>query len=158
MRITLESFRLLNPKVAQFERSTGGTPEISFQEVADVLGRCTSLCSMFSRYHYGLDDSYRTKLVNAITDQMVEEDRKRKRPLFPHRQHWQSITKLTLEAYRGGIYLTRVQKKIAGDFHRWTRHHEEAHRNVRSLLDEWDYELRCELGAWNRTQQEEGYR
>ena len=158
MRITLESFRLLNPRVAQFERSTGGTPEISFQEVADVLGRCTSLCSMYSRYHYGLDDTYQRKLVNAITDQMMQEDRKRKRPLFPHRQHWQSIIELTLEAYRSGIYLTRVQKKIAGDFHRWTRHHEEAHRNVRSLLDEWDYELCCELGAWNRTQQEEGYR
>ena len=113
---------------------------------------------MYSRYHYGLDDTYRTKLVDAITDQMVQEDRKRKRPLFPNRQHWQSIIKLTLEAYRGAIYLTRVQKKIAGDFQRWTRHHEEAHRNVRSLLDEWDYELRCELGEWNRTQQEEGYR
>jgi hypothetical protein len=158
MRITLESFRLLNPKVAQFERSTGGTPEITFQEVADVLGRCTSLCSMYSRYHYGLDDTYRTKLVDVITDQMFRQDRKRKRPLLLHRYHWQQVTKLTLEAYRGGIYLTRQQKKIAADVTRWTKRHEEAHRKVRELLDNWDYELRSVLGEWNRTQQEDGYR
>ena len=158
MRITLESFRLLNPKVAQFERSTGGTPEISFQEVADVLGRCTSLCSMFSRYNYGLDDTYRTKLVDAITDQMVREDRKRRRPLLLHRYHWFCVIQMTLEAYRGSVWLTRQQKKIAADVTRWTRRHEEAHQKVRELLDNWDYELRCELGAWNQTQQEAGYR
>ena len=150
--ITLESFKLLNPKVAGFERSTGGTPEVTFQEVADVLSRCTELTSKYGRWNYGLDDTYQRKLVEAITDQMVKQDRKRKRWLLPHRYHWEKITKLTLEAYRGAIYLTRQQKKIAGDFHRWTKQHEEAHRKVRELLDNFDYELRNELGAWNREQ------
>ena len=86
---------------------TGGNPEITFQEVTDVLSRCTELTSKYGRWNYGVDDTYQRKLVDAITDQMVPEDRKRKRPLLPHRYHWQSITKLTLETYRGAIYLTR---------------------------------------------------
>ena len=105
--LTLESFKLLNPAVARFERSTGGTPEVTFQEVTDALSRCTELTSKYGRWNYGLDDTYQRKLVDAITDQMVQEDRKRKRPLLPHRYHWQSIAKLTLETYRGSIYLTR---------------------------------------------------
>ena len=155
--LTLESFKLLNPKIAQFERSTGGSPEITFQEVADVLSRCSIHCSMYGRYNYALDDTYQRRLVDAITDRMMLEDRKRKRPLLPHRQDWRGITEMTLEAYRGAVWLTAHKKKIASDVHRWTRHHEEAHRNVRSLLDEWDYELRAELGVWNRAQIELGY-
>jgi len=88
---------------------------------------------------------------------MAQEDRKRKRPILPHRYNWQSIKKLTLETYRGAIYLTRQQKKIATDVTRWTKRHEEAHQKVRELLNNWDYELRSELGAWNRAQQEHGY-
>jgi len=155
--LTLESFKLLNPKVGQLERSTGGTPEITFQECSDVLSRCSKQCSMFSRYNYALDNSYQRRLVEAITDRMVTEDRKRKRPLLMHKQHWRSVTEMTLETYRGAIWLTRHQKKIVADVTRWTKRHEEAHRNVRSLLDEWDYELRSELGVWNRAQTEHGY-
>ena len=59
---------------------------------------------------------------------------------------------MTLEAYRGAVYLTRQQKKIAADVTRWTKRHEEAHQKVKELLDNWDYELRCELGGWNREQ------
>ena len=88
---------------------------------------------------------------------MVQEDRKRKRPILPHRYHWFCVTRMTLEAYRGAIYLTRQQNKIAADVTRWTRHHEEAHQKVRELLNNWGYELRSELGAWNRAQQEHSY-
>ena len=88
---------------------------------------------------------------------MVQEDRKRKRPILPHRYHWFCVARMTLEACRGAIYLTRQQKKIAADVTRWTRHHEEAHQKVREFLNNWDYELRSELGAWNRAQQERGY-
>ena len=69
--LTLESFKLLNPKVAQFERSTGGTPEITFQEVADVLSRCTELTSKYGRWNYGLDDTYQRKLVDAISNPLT---------------------------------------------------------------------------------------
>ena len=155
--LSLESFKFLNPKIGQLERSTGGTPEITYQEVVDVLSNCSSKCSMFSRYNYALDNTYQRRLVEAITDQMRAEDRKRKRPLLPQRQHWRGITEMTLEAYRGAVWLTANKKKIASDVHRWTRRHEEAHRNVQRLLDEWDYELRQELGLWNRAQIEQGY-
>ena len=155
--LTLESFKLLNPKITQFERSTGGTPEITYQEVADCLSKCSLFCSMYARWNYALDDSYRRKLVDAVIDRMANEDRKRKRPLLPNRQDWRGITEMTLETYRGTVWLTAKKNKIASDVHRWTRHHEEAHRNVRSLLDEWDYELRCELGWWNRSQLAESY-
>ena len=129
--LTLENFKLLNPKVAQFERSTGGTPEITFQEVSDVLSRCTELTSKYGRWNYGLDDTYQRRLVDAITDEMVRQDRKKRRPLLMHRYHWFCVTRMTLEAYRGGVYLTRRQKKFAADVSRWTRHHEEAHKKVR---------------------------
>ena len=155
--LTLESFKLLNPKVGQLELSTGGTPDITFQEVANVLSRCSKQCSMYGRYNYALDNTYQRRLVEAITDRMMLEDRKRKRPLLPNRQHWRGITEMTLEAYRGAVWLTAHKKKIASDVHRWTRHHEEAHRNVQRLLDEWDYELRSELGVFNKAQIEEGY-
>ena len=155
--LTLESFKLLNPKVGQLERSTGGTPEITYQEVADVLSRCSEQCSMYGRWNYGLDDTYQRKLVDAITDEMVRQDRKKKRPLLAHRYHWFCVTRMTLEAYRRAVHLTRRQKKFASDATRWTRRHEEAHKKVRELLDNWDYELRSELGAWNRVQQEHGY-
>ena len=112
---------------------------------------------MYSRYHYGLDDTYQRKLVNAITDQMMQEDRRRRQPLLLHRYHWFCVIQMTLEANRGAIYLTRVQKKIAADATRWTRRHEEAHQKVRELLDNWDYELRSELGASNREQVTDRY-
>ena len=115
MRITLESFKLLNPAVARLERSTGGNPEITFQEVTDVLSRCTELTSKYGRWNYGLDDTYQRKLVDVVTDQMVKEDRKRKRPLLPHRQDWRGITEMTLEMYRGAVWLTANKKKIAAD-------------------------------------------
>ena len=157
MRITLETFRLLNPKIGQLERSTGGIPEVTYQEIADCLSRCSLLCSMYARWNYALDNTYQRRLVEAITDRMVTEDRKRKRPLLMHKQHWRSVTEMTLETYRGAVWLTRHQKKIVADVTRWTKRHEEAHQNVRSLLDEWDYELRSELGLWNRAQTEHGY-
>ena len=112
---------------------------------------------MYSRYNYALDNTYQRRLVEAITDQMMAEDRKRKRPLMAQRQHWRGITEMTLAAYRGAVWLTANKKKIASDVNRWTRRHEEAHRNVQRLLDEWDYELRQELGLWNRAQIEQGY-
>ena len=154
--LTLESFKLLNPKVGQLELSTGGTPEITYQEVADVLSSCSEQCSMYGRWNYRLDDTYQRKLVEAITDEMVRQDRKKRRPLLLHRYHWFCVTRMTLEAYRGGIHLTRKQKKIAADATRWTRRHEEAHQKVREMLDNWDYELRNHLGAWNREQREHG--
>ena len=156
--LTLESFKLLNPKVAQFERGTGGTPEITFQEVADVLSRCTTPCSMYGRYQYGLDWTYESRLVDLITDEMMRQDRKRKRPLLSRRQHWRSVTRMTLEAHRAAVGLTKRQKKFVADVRRWTRHHEQAHQKVRETLDNWDYELRNHLGAWNRDQREHGNR
>ena len=74
--LTLESFKLLNPKVASFERSTGGTPEITYQEVADVLSRCSEQVSMYGRWNYGLDDTYQRKLVDAITDREFNKVKK----------------------------------------------------------------------------------
>ena len=154
--LTLESFKLLNPKVAQVERSTGGTPDITFQEVSDVLSRVTRQCSMFSRYLYGLDWTYEGRLVDAITDEMVRLDHRLRSPLLAQRKDWRSVARMTLEMYRGSVWLTRRQKKFATDVNRWTRRHEEAHQKVREMLDNWDYELRCELGAWNKDERERG--
>ena len=156
--LTLESFKLLNPRAGQLEQGTGGTPEITFQEVTDVLSRCTRQCSMYSRYNYALDDSYLNKLVELITDEMMVNDKKRKRALFSQRKHWQGIARMTLVSHRASKWLTRQQKKFVADVNRWTRRHEEAYKNVASLLDEWDYELRYELRSWNQSEYEKGSR
>ena len=153
--LTLESFKLLNPKVAQVERSTGGTPDITFQEVSDLLSRCSRQCSVYARYQYALDDTSEPRLVEQSTTAMVTEDRKRKRPILPKRGHWQRLTEMVVRTRRSNIWLTRRQRAVAADFRRWTRRTEEAYKNVGTMLDEWDYELRSELGQWNRYQVED---
>ena len=150
MRITLETFRLLNPKIGQLERSTGGTPDLTYQEVADVLSGCTKPTSNYARYSYALDDTLRFKIVDAVTRRLLREDQARNRPILPNQQHWKAVAELGVRLSRSTVYLTASQKRIVTDLPRWTTRHEEALQNVRSLLDEWDYELRCELGAWNR--------
>ena len=150
MRITLESFRLLNPKVGQLERSTGGTPDLTYQEVADVLSGVARQVSMYARYNYALDDTLRSRLIEVVTRMMLREERARKRPILSKQQHWKAVSELGVRLNRTALYLTASQKRIVTDLPRWTKRHEEALQNVRSLLDEWDYELRCELGAWNR--------
>ena len=155
--LTLESFKLLNPKVGQLERSTGGTPEITFQEVADVLSRCTRPVSVYARWNYGLEDTFQPKLVDAVIRMMIREGQTRKRPLLGSETAWRRVVELGVKTHRSSIWLTRQQRKSLANVRRWTRRHDEALRNVRSLLDEWDYELRCELGTWNRAQLEPSY-
>ena len=154
--LTLQSFRLLHPKANSFDIGTGGTPEISFQEVADLLSRCTNTCSMFGRYHYGLDDTMRGKLVDAVTEQMFKEDQALKRPMFPNKADWRAITDMAVMTYRYAIWLTRAQRRNVCDMRRWTRRHEEAFKNVSRVLNDLDYELRSELREWNNDQLE-GY-
>ena len=83
---------------------------------------------------------------------MVVEDRNRKRPILPLHEHWKSVTNVAVRSQRLNRFLTRRQKAVAGDFHRWNRRLEEAYRNVGAVLNNWDYELRSELGVWNRSQ------
>ena len=154
--LTLESFRLLHPKANSFERGTGGTPENTFHEVADLLSRCTNTCSVFGRYHYGLDDGMRDKLVDRITEQMFRDDQRLKRPMFPDKADWRAIADMTVRTYRHAIWLTRAQRKHASNMRRWTRRHEEAFQNISRALNDLDFELRGELRDWNRSQVE-GY-
>ena len=39
MPLNLEHFKMLNAKASSLERGTGGVPELTFQEVADLLAR-----------------------------------------------------------------------------------------------------------------------
>jgi len=99
-----------------------------------------------------MDDTLRSRLIDVVTRMMLREDRARKRPILPKQQHWKAVSELGVRLNRTALYLTASQKRIVTDLPRWTKRHEEALQNVRSLLDEWDYELRCELGAWNKAQ------
>ena len=111
---------------------------------------------MFGRYHYGLDDTLRGKLVDRITERMFRDDQTLKRPMFPDKADWRAITDMTVKTYRHAIWLTRAQKKNASNMRRWTRRHEEAFKNISRTLNDLDYELRSELRDWN-SEQVEGY-
>ena len=126
--LTLESFKLLNPKVASMEqRIPGGRPEVTFQEVCDLLSRCPRHVSVYARFNYALDDAYFLRLVDTVTDTMVKLDQKRKRPLHSKRVVWFKIVRMTLVSHRSENWLTRTQKRFVSDVKRWTKRHEEAH-------------------------------
>ena len=69
--LTLEHLKLLTLRAAPIEMGTGGTPEITFQEVCDLMGRLSAMTNDYARYSFARDDSRRHALEQGILWQLV---------------------------------------------------------------------------------------
>jgi len=153
MALSLEHFKLLNPKANQYAPGTGGTPDVTWQEVCDLLARVTPLCRAYARLQYAEDKRFAWVLVESITREMAADDRKKKRPLWPDQLMWLRFAEMAVFVCSKGLHLTRKQKGEELGIRFWTRKHEQSLRLLMSALDELDYELRVAVRKWNRQQE-----
>ena len=150
MPLALEHLKLLHPKVASFEMGTGGTPDVSWHEVCDMLARVSMDCRHYARFAYAQDPMNRLPLVDAVTNELFKEDQQNKRPCFKSPVLWRLIVDLALLMVTKRLHLTRRQKREEVGFRSWRRHHEKALQMGLNSIDVLDYELRLAIHDWNR--------
>lgn len=154
MPLSLEHFKLLNPKVSSLDIGTGGVPDIAWHEVCDLLARVSHNCRNYTRFAYAEDVSHRAPLVDAVTIKLYLADRKSKRPLWRTPLMWKRIVDLAVFMVSKRVNLTRRQKATEIDVRFWKRNHEKTLRIAADSIDELDYELRLALKDWNRDNQD----
>jgi len=143
--LTLESLKLLNAKGAPLERGTGGTPDITYQEVADALSGVEHPVSVYARYRY----AQQLHLLTPLRDLIIEILRtRRQRDVVP--DIWHPLVQLAIEAQAFDKHLSRFQKGHAVGLGWWSKRFENVFREAQDILDVWDFELRSAFGDWNR--------
>jgi hypothetical protein len=156
MALSLEHFKLLTPKVNRYSPGTGGVPDITWQEVCDLLATLDAPSRIFARWRYGFDSSIRVRLVELLTINSLRKDSDNRKRFFENRLMAYRFAELGLLMHEKSAYLTKKQKaQIAGVRH-WSRKHEEKLRNVGSFLDELDFNVIDSVRKWNRQAREEG--
>ena len=140
--LSVESLKKLNAKTVNLQ-PTGGTPEISYQEVADLLSRVSIECSTFSRLVYALDRDQAAILRRFLTLKISKNE--------PENYNFlQKIAQLAIAHYVGTESdLLPWEKANYIGVNNWTTHHEELLKSALSHLDGLDYELRSEISRWN---------
>ena len=140
--LSVESLKKLNTQSVNLQ-PTGGTPEISYQEVADLLSRVSIECSTFGRLVYALDRDQAAILRRMLTLKISENE--------PENYNFlQKIAQLAIAHYVGteSDLLPWEKASIVGlDW--WNAHHEDLLKSALSHLDSWDFELRSEISRWN---------
>lgn len=143
--LTLEHLKLLNAKGSPLERGTGGTPDITYQEVADALSNVDHQVSLYARYRY----AQQLQLLTPLRDLIIEILRtRRQRESVP--DHWLPMVQLAIEAQAFDKTLSRSQKGHAVGLGWWSKRFESLFREAQDLLDVFDFELRQALADWNR--------
>jgi hypothetical protein len=143
MPLSLEHFKMLSAKASSLERGTGGTPEISFHEVADLLAKVEYPVSIYARYVYAKQRGLSKALVNLLVDKLKPKD------LDITPKYYLQIAELAIRATEADYSLTNAQKAFAIGMPWWIRKHEHLYQKALSLLDEWDFELRVAIKGWN---------
>ena len=143
MPLSLEHLKMLSAKPSSLERGTGGTPEISFHEVADLLARVEYPVSIYGRYVYAKQRGLSKTLVKLLVDKL-----KPKRLDITPKYYFQ-IAELAIRVSQADYPLTNSQKAFAIGSAWWTRKNENLYQKTLSLLDEWDFELRVAIKKWN---------
>ena len=143
MPLNLEHFKMLNAKASSMERGTGGTPEISFHEVADLLARVEYPVSVYGRYIYARQG----ELWGALVKQLVEHIKPKDLEVTP--DYYVQVAELAIRVSNADYPLTNSQKAYAIGRPFWIKKHEMLYRSAQSTLDEWDYELRLAIKRWN---------
>ena len=149
MALSLEHFKLLNPKVNRYSPGTGGTPDITWQEVCDLFATLDVPSRIFARWRYGLDHSLRMSLVELITIHLIREDTKNKKRFFKTRLMVYRFSELAVLIHENEAHLTKKQKAQSVRVRHWNRKHEEMLRNAGSFLDELDSNVIDSMRKWN---------
>ena len=145
--VTLESFRLLNPKICRLERGSGGVPEITFQEVADCLAKMSPAAATWARMKYGLQGTYSVKVQRHIERRLIEDGEGKDGVL---NTYWAGVVQLAIICGLQEKSLTNRSKAQAVGLRWWTKNNERHLSKCLFFLDELDYEVRATVNAWNR--------
>ncbi len=107
MPLSLEHLKMLSAKPSSLERGTGGTPEISFHEVADLLARVEYPVSIYARYVYAKQRGLSKTLVNLLVDRLKPKD------LDITPKYYFQIAELAIRVTQADYPLTNSQKAFA---------------------------------------------
>ena len=142
--LTLESFKLLNPKINRFSAGTGGTPDITFQEVSDVLAQMSRPAAAFARLRYAHQERYARPVLYYIRAEVLLETGD---PIL--KDYWQYMTWLALHSTVTENGLTNRNKAEVVHVRWWTKKNEHDLQLCLYIVDQLDFEIRSELKAWN---------
>tara|TARA_R110002051_G_scaffold2646_1_gene14130 strand:- start:21218 stop:21685 length:468 start_codon:yes stop_codon:yes gene_type:complete len=142
--LTLESFKLLNAKANRFEASTGGTPDITFHEVSDVLAQMSQPAAAYARLRYANQERYARPVLYHIRREVLRETGD---PIL--KDYWQYMTRLALHLMVAENGLTNRMKAEAIHVRWWTKNNERDLQQCLYIVDQLDFEIRSELKAWN---------
>ncbi len=144
--LSLEHFKLLSAKGATLHRGSGGKPEITFQEVADVLSEVDHAVSLYARYIYGLQREVWGQLVRQIAYTVrSKEDIE----VGVVRDIDIQIAELALRVAKADHPLSDGQKAFITGVAWWKRYHEDKFKQAQTTIDAYDYEIRYAVNRWN---------
>lgn len=146
-RLSLEHFKLLTARSPALEMGTGGKPEITFQEVSDVLAFVSDSCRIYARWFYAMDRDYRPVMPEILMVKVLADEQARE--IADHWAGWWHYVELALLIHQRGADLTKKQKAIEVRKRWWRKSDDRKLRIVQLALDEWDYEIRRAINDWN---------
>ena len=146
--LSLEHLKLLGPKAQQFERGTGGTPDITFQEVGDALGKLPRLANWYAKYKYAGDSSTYKSVRSSLLFYSLRRTR-HDESLFRHTDYWLAVIDMALEFHAHGGVFGIGRKARRARRRRWTRSDEDNFTMVLNMLDQAEYDLRRAFREWN---------
>jgi hypothetical protein len=132
--MTLEHLKLLGMRGQAMERSTGGTPDITFQEVCNMVGRLPPMANDYARYSFADDGSRRRPLESAIVWKLVIH----RRDVLPMRE----VIDIVQRAVNDYIFSSKHEKN--------KKKSRPVYDAAWQLMDDCDYELRCAIRDWNQ--------
>jgi len=140
--LSTESLKKLNLMTPDLD-PTGGVPEVTFREVADLLSRVSIECSTFSRLVYALHRDQAAILRRMLTLEISKNQ--------PENYNFiQKIAQLAIAHYVGTESdLLPWEKANYIGLNWWTSRHEELLKSALAYLDGLDYELRSEISRYN---------
>ena len=142
--LTLESFKLLNPKVSRFQMGSGGTPDVTFQEVADVLAQMSQPAAAWARLSYAGERRWAASVLSFLQGELLREKDEESLSCY-----WMRVTRLTVICALTETPLTNRRKAKVAGVRWWTKNNERDLHKCLFLLDGLDYEVRSHLKAWN---------
>ena len=146
-RLSLEHFKLLTARSPALEVGTGGTPDITFQELSDVLAKVSSICRIYARWHFAMYMSLGTRFRRALLVKVLtsREAGEIKAPAA----RWIDHIELALLIHKRGEDLTKFQKAREVKQRWWRKRNDRMLRLVQAIVDDLDFEIRRAISEWN---------
>lgn len=145
--LSLESFKLLNPKVSRFTLGTGGEPELTFQEVSDCLAQMSLEAAAWGRLCYAKQREYSVVVLDYLRREVTKEVWTDKHGLP---DYWLTLIDIAVWMSFHDVTLTNRIKAKAVKRKRWTKNNEKHLTKCLFLLDQLDFELRAAISHWNK--------